>query len=69
MALTKMTVNLTRRSVNALAIAGEHTELSKADNVNRALQLLAWWVQMEAAGSKHMLMGPDGRTTDIITLS
>jgi len=54
--LTRLTVNLTARSVVALNAAAEIEELSKTDTVNRALQVWALLLKEQADGAEiHLL--------------
>jgi hypothetical protein len=54
--LTRLTVNLTPRSVKALHVAAEMTELSRTDTVNRALQIYAAMVKSAADGRRARMV-------------
>lgn len=54
--LTKLTVNITPRSVVALEKAAEIEGLSKTDTVNRALQVWAYLLAEKAKGAEFHLV-------------
>jgi hypothetical protein len=49
--LTKVTVNFTARSVDALKAAAEQTGLSRTDTLNQAIQMYAHIVQIHDEGN------------------
>lgn len=67
-ALTKLTVNLTPKSVKALDAASGIEELSKTDTVNRALQLYGYLSTHLAAGYEILLRDRSG-TIDRLHIS
>lgn len=58
--LTRLTVNLTPRSVEALGRLVEGTRNSKTDCINRALQVCAYLEAATAAGGA-LYLGPGDR--------
>lgn len=56
--LTKVTVNLVPRAVDALNAAAEQTGDSRTDTVNRALQMYALLVRDTADGAEVWLAWP-----------
>lgn len=59
--LTKVTVNLAPKAVDALEQAVEANQENKTDVVNRAIQAYAFMTQKMADGWKIHLQHPDGK--------
>lgn len=60
--LTKVTVNLTPRAVEALDAASERTRDSKTDTINRALQVYQLVLELEArSGGVLTFVDAEGR--------
>ncbi len=59
--LEKITVNLTQRSQKALELAAELGQGHKTDTINKALQVHAYLLQVEASGGViYVRETPDG---------
>jgi hypothetical protein len=59
--LTKLTVNITSKTVAALDQAVEVNDESKTDAANRAIQAYAFLTRMVSEGWELTLKDPDGR--------
>lgn len=66
--LTRLTVNLTRRSVVAFEAAAGIEGLSKTDTVNRALQAWAYLLKRTQDGAVLKLHQPDGSVEAVMFL-
>jgi hypothetical protein len=65
-ALTKVTVNLTPRAVDALEVACARTKDSKTDTINRALVVYQVVLDlMDRAGGQLMFQDGEGQTERI----
>lgn len=62
---TRITVNLVKRSADALDSVTTRTGLSKTDTINRSLQLLEYWESEQAKGNKWLLTLPDGSAAEV----
>jgi hypothetical protein len=64
--LTRLTVNLTPKSVAALRNVNQLTEDTKTESVNRAIQIYDMLCQAQAAGDKLAIRGAaDGKLRTI----
>jgi len=67
--LTRVTVNLTARAVEAMTDLSQKTGLGKTDVINRALQVYALVEQlMERDGGRIRVVMPDGDVEKIYIL-
>lgn len=67
MAIARINVALTERSTNNLAWLQEHTGMNKTDTINRAVQLLHYWIASEEEGAEWVQrIGDQQRTVSIL---
>jgi hypothetical protein len=67
-ALTRVTVNLTRKAVEALDQISASTGSSKTDSINRALQVYALVNEITDQKGRLTIVGPDGKPTQLLIL-
>jgi hypothetical protein len=63
--ITKLTVNVTARSIHALEVGAELNADTETDTVNRALQVYAFLTHFTAQGCDLLLRHPDGELEKI----